>query len=100
MTLEDLGNLGEFLGAIGVIVTLAYLALEIRQNTRMMRASIRQARADSALQNQTMTAASNELQEAFLKDEAGEPLDPIEARRLVSYRVGWWRNQETVYLRP
>lgn len=44
MTLEDLGNLGEFLGAIGVIVTLVYLAVQVRQNTRMMRANVRQAR--------------------------------------------------------
>ena len=34
MTLEDLGNLGEFVGAIGVVVSLVYLALQIRQNTR------------------------------------------------------------------
>ncbi len=34
MSLEDLGNLGEFLGSIGVIVSLIYLALQIRQNTR------------------------------------------------------------------
>ena len=33
MSLEDLGNLGEFLGAIGVIVTLVYLAIQIRQGS-------------------------------------------------------------------
>jgi hypothetical protein len=33
LTLEDLGNLGEFVGAIAVVVTLVYLALQIRQNT-------------------------------------------------------------------
>ena len=30
---------GEVLGAIGVIVTLAYLAVQIRQNTRAMEAT-------------------------------------------------------------
>jgi hypothetical protein len=49
MTLENLGNLGEFLGAVGVIVTLVYLAVPIRENTRMMRANIRQARAGRGL---------------------------------------------------
>ena len=34
MNLDILGNLGEFLGAIGVIVSLIYLAGQIRQNTR------------------------------------------------------------------
>ena len=39
MSLEDLGNVGEFLAAIGVIVSLIYLALQIRQNTESVRAS-------------------------------------------------------------
>ncbi len=30
MTLQDLGNLGEFLGSIGVIGSLVYLAIQIR----------------------------------------------------------------------
>ena len=33
MTLEALGNLGDLIGGIGVIVTLIYLAIQIRQNT-------------------------------------------------------------------
>jgi hypothetical protein len=28
-----LGNYGEFVGAIAVVITLAYLAIQIRQNT-------------------------------------------------------------------
>jgi hypothetical protein len=35
--LEDLGNLGDFLGGIGVIITLIYLATQIRQNTNQLR---------------------------------------------------------------
>jgi hypothetical protein len=35
-TAQLLGNFGEFVGAIAVVVTLAYLALQIRQNTRSM----------------------------------------------------------------
>ena len=36
MTLQDLGNLGEFVSAIAVVVTLVYLALQIRHNTRAL----------------------------------------------------------------
>ncbi len=32
-TIQDLGALGELVGAIGVIITLVYLAYQIRQNT-------------------------------------------------------------------
>ena len=42
MTLQDLGNIGEFLGAVGVIVSLVYLAVQIRQNTRTVRNSAQQ----------------------------------------------------------
>ena len=34
--LDALGNIGDFVGGIGVVVTLAYLAVQIRQNTRQL----------------------------------------------------------------
>ena len=45
MNWEAIGAVGEILGAIGVIVTLGYLAVQIRQNT----ASNRQAAARSTV---------------------------------------------------
>jgi hypothetical protein len=39
MSLEDLGNIGEFVAAAAVIVSLIYLAVQIRQNTRSVRAA-------------------------------------------------------------
>lgn len=33
MTISELGSLGEFVGAIAVVITLIYLAFQIRQNT-------------------------------------------------------------------
>ena len=42
MNWEAIGAVGEILGAAGVIATLAYLAVQIRQNTRMARAATRQ----------------------------------------------------------
>jgi len=47
ITLQDLGNLGEILGAVGVIVSLLYLAVQVRQNTRSVRASTYQAFSES-----------------------------------------------------
>ena len=34
MNLDELGNIGEFVGSIGVIVSLIYLAFQVRANTR------------------------------------------------------------------
>jgi hypothetical protein len=52
MTLEDLGNLGEFIGAIAVVVSLVYLAVQIRQNTKTVRTSTYQAVLNSNIQAQ------------------------------------------------
>ena len=38
-TLQDLGALGEFVGALGVVVSLVYLAQQMRQNTTSVRAA-------------------------------------------------------------
>jgi hypothetical protein len=40
MNWEALGAIGETIGAIAVILTLGYLAVQIRQNTRMLEASV------------------------------------------------------------
>ena len=37
MSIQDWGAVGEIVGAIAVIITLIYLATQIRQNTRQMR---------------------------------------------------------------
>ena len=40
MTLSELGAIGEFVGSILTIVTLVYLAVQVRQNTRHTRAQM------------------------------------------------------------
>ncbi len=47
MSLSDLGSLGEFFGALGVIGSLVYLGLQIHQNTRALKASSNHALNDS-----------------------------------------------------
>jgi hypothetical protein len=39
VTLQDLGSIGEFAGAVLVVVTLFYLAAQIRQNTRSLQSA-------------------------------------------------------------
>jgi len=83
MTITELGALGEFVGAIGVVITLIYLAIQIRQNTRAMEESRRlalaqtyQLRAD-ALQDMLVRAANSEHVGPILAKltEAGYPED-------------------------
>ena len=41
MSLEDLGNIGEFVAAVAVVVSLVYLAIQIRQNTHQITENVR-----------------------------------------------------------
>jgi len=57
MTLNELGNIGELIGSIGVIVSLIYLAVEIRRNTDTERTSTYQSVvSDFGSLNRTMSA--------------------------------------------
>ncbi len=53
MSIIELGALGEFLGSIGVIATLIYLAIQIRQNTHSLDEDRRLAMAQTYQQRAT-----------------------------------------------
>ena len=59
MSISDLGSLGEFISSIAVLVTLIYVALQIRQNTYATRAVSHHAITD-ALNQLNLTIANNE----------------------------------------
>jgi hypothetical protein len=45
--LEELGNIGDFLGGIGVVITLLYLAYQIRVNTRQLKSDAETAQVNA-----------------------------------------------------
>ena len=61
--LNDLGNIGEFVGAIGVVASLIYLAVQIRQNTAQMAQNSEQLDM-SALESNLESA--NRIREIFI----------------------------------
>jgi hypothetical protein len=65
MSLEDLGNIGEFVAAIAVIVSLVYLAVQIRQNTRTVRASTYQAVLDYSSRAVELVLANPHLERVY-----------------------------------
>jgi hypothetical protein len=98
MTIEELGALGDFVGAIGVIVTLVYLAVQVRQNTHSLEASQRlaasqtyQLRAD-ALQGMLVEAATSSVGAILVKlTDAGYPEDITALERLTAEERGRFR---------
>ena len=71
MTNIELGALGEFLGSIAVLATLAYLSVQIRQNTRSMDESKKLALA------QTYQMRSDALQMMLVHAADSEHIGPI-----------------------
>ena len=60
MSIQDLGSIGELVAAIATIAMLAYLAVQIRANTRSVRAS----------SHQEMQRAAREVSLVLLQDPA------------------------------
>ena len=82
MTLADLGNLGEFIASIGVLITLIYLAIQIRQNTAATRIQIRQAISEAQFANINSRATDEHLPLIIMKVNRGEPINTEEHDRL------------------
>jgi len=91
-----LGNYGEFVGAIAVVVTLAYLVVQVRQNTQMIRANIRQARSDSSVSLYSL-GATTQIAEIRAKERKGEPLTDVEEERSSLWYIAVWRGQQTIF---
>jgi len=67
MTLDQFANIGEFIGGIAVIISLVYLALQIRTNTEAQKSSTYQAIvSDFGALNNTM-ASTPELSHLFVQ---------------------------------
>ena len=67
MSIQDLGAIGEFIGSIGVIVTLIYLAIQIRSNTSATKASASfEATHSWADFNEQLSFQSDEVLDVFV----------------------------------
>ncbi|MFQ5537914.1 MAG: hypothetical protein ACE5GJ_10740 [Gemmatimonadota bacterium] len=92
-TIQNLGNIGEFVGAIGVVVSLVYLAREMGQNTR----SVRAASFNSMVQN-SMALLEHSFRDsefaAFLHRAEQDPdaLTPPERVRWDAYMTAVFRH--------
>jgi hypothetical protein len=61
MTLDDLANLGQVIGALAVVISLIYVAYQIRQNTNAVRSATAQAVHEHFSNRYNLVAADAEL---------------------------------------
>ncbi len=97
MTLQDLGNLGEFIGAIAVVITLVYLAAQIRQNTRALHSSSYSQAAEQLWLVNLAIAQDGDLARIIAEFNAGKPLPLEDSVRLESALNPLFFGMENLY---
>lgn len=97
MTLSDLGDLGDFLGGIGVIVTLVYLAVQVRRNTQEVRSASLDAVAVSHLGFHQAVWGDAEINKLWFDGMFGKPLAEEEGRRFLFMVISCARHWERAY---
>jgi hypothetical protein len=89
MGLQDLANLGEFISSVAVILSLVYLAIQVRQNT----ASIRTENVARALERvsamQSLLFANGDL----ARLQAQGVFDPSALTREERLQLTWWLSE-------
>jgi hypothetical protein len=98
MSIQDWGAVGEIVGAIGVIASLLYLALQIRQNSRTSKAEAVQA-IQQAMVDLSMALASDPSWSEILENSRHSflELSQEERTRLGYFWIALMRTTETLY---
>jgi hypothetical protein len=98
MNWEAFGAIAEALGAAGVIATLVYLASQIRQNSLMMKAQIRDSIADKQISYFQAPLLNEPLLETYRKVFLDEEIEHGPDRfRLVLYVQSLFREWENAH---
>ena len=79
MDISYYANLAEIIGTTAIVVSLIYVAVQIRQSNRHMAQEAQRTRAQAVRENLARMADNAEL---MVKDGAGEALSAAEAIRL------------------
>lgn len=99
MNWEAIGAVGEVLGAIGVIATLGYLAVQIRQNTASNRQFAARASVDTLNRLSLMTVEHPDVADLLIRGMADRSkLELGEALRFHNYWISLFvSNQENYF---
>ena len=92
MSIEALGNIGDFLGGVAVLITLIYLAIQIRGNTKATQSD---NRARVAMDYMEVLEPENdpELSRIFVNGLRNYPDLPAEDLA----RFGWYINRHSLF---
>lgn len=97
MNWEAIGAVGEIIGAVAVVVTLAYLAVQVRNSTRIARSATRQAIAETAMAHGSNLVSDKELMATLVRDLKGQEVDEVDWVRLLGHNYITMRHYENIH---
>lgn len=96
--IEALGNIGDFVGGVGVVVTLIYLAVQVRQNSKVVKTSAAEAVMRSISEYFRSSSESAELTRVVAKAmQEFDQLDDAELTQFNLWVFSWFRLVELVH---
>jgi hypothetical protein len=98
MTIAELGSLGELIASLGVLVTLIYLAIQMRQNTKAVRLNTAHAITEEFQEIFSLLASNRGLSEVFVEAAQNEELSGVSRVRYNTYMGSTLRAYENAYL--
>jgi len=98
VTIAELGSLGEFVASVGVLITLIFIIVQIRQNTAAVtRASIRQSNEGNSRALKSLL--DEDVSELFIKGlKSLDSLSEVERYRFDNAFYQWLSAQEQAFL--
>jgi hypothetical protein len=97
MNLEAVGNIAELISAIGVVATLGYLAVQIRQSSITTRANIRQLLAGQQIDHVRHIVNEPNLRAVMAKAAVGEPLTTDDSQVYGNFAIAGLRLFESCH---
>jgi hypothetical protein len=99
MNWDAVGATGDIVGALAVVVSLVYVAIQIRQNTKATR---QQSYHDLITRRSQVffgkVAESRDVSKLWVAGGSGEALDEIDSQRFVSLMIDLMSHFQDVYL--
>jgi len=92
-----LGNYGDFVGAIAVVATLAYLAIQINQNNTLLKAQIRAVRAQIRMDGFDHIASNPDLIRARVKEKSSDGLTVFDEEVLLVSALAMFTRWQYVF---
>ena len=96
---DAIGAIAELLGAVGVIASVLYLAVQIRSNTRSQESTVQHSLHEETVTRMMVFAQDSDLAERLIRaDESWDQLTKVEKAQVASFMRAVFKGFENIYL--